>query len=227
MAQANLKSGVGSAEPIPRAPDTAVAGDGRVRCAWAASNAISREYHDLEWGLPVRGETALLERISLEAFQSGLSWITILRKRTAFREAFLHFDADAVASFTDSDVDRLMENRGIVRHRRKIDAVRTNARATIGLRAHGGLDALVWSFTPERTPLPHSHSDVPSSTAESLALSKELRRRGFTFVGPTTMFALMEAIGMVDTHLLGCYRRGASGLWTASGLPAYGTSTVT
>jgi DNA-3-methyladenine glycosylase I len=198
----------------PPAPREAVIGeDGLARCPWAASHPVNREYHDAEWGLPVRGERALLERISLEAFQSGLSWLTILNKRPAFRAAFHDFEPEAVAAFTDADVERLMADPGIVRNRRKIDATRTNARATIALRDAGGLDALVWSFRPATTPAPRTVADLASRTAASIALSAELRRRGFAFVGPTTMHALMEAIGMVDTHLLGCHRRGSSGLW--------------
>lgn len=198
-------------------PHEAVIGeDGLARCYWAASHPVNRDYHDTEWGMPVRGEAALFERISLEAFQSGLSWLTILRKRPAFRDAFHGFDPEAVAAFTDADVERLMANPGIVRNRRKIEAARANARATIALRDEGGLDALVWSFKPRITPAPRTVADVPAQTPESMALSATLRRRGFEFVGPTTMYALMEAIGMVDTHLLGCHRRGSSGLWTHS-----------
>jgi DNA-3-methyladenine glycosylase I len=191
--------------------------DGLGRCQWAASHPVNRAYHDAEWGMPVRGEAALLERISLEAFQSGLSWLTILNKRPAFRAAFHDFDPEAVAAFTEADVERLMSDRGIVRNRRKIEAARTNARATIALRDDGGLDALVWSFRPDTTPMPRSHADLPTRTPASIALSAELRRRGFAFVGPTTMFALMEAIGLVDAHVLGCHRRGCSGLWTTTG----------
>lgn len=183
--------------------------DGLRRCAWAASNPVSRLYHDTEWGSPVHGERALLERICLEGFQSGLSWLTILNKRPAFRAAFHDFDADAVARFTDNDVDRLTQDAGIVRSRAKILAARTNARATIALRVDGGLDALVWSFRPSRRAVraPRTPADVPTQSAASVALSTELRRRGFAFVGPTTMHALMEAIGMVNTHLVGCHRR--------------------
>jgi DNA-3-methyladenine glycosylase I len=205
---------------LPRLPEAVICDDGLGRCFWASSNPVSRDYHDREWGLPVRGERALFERITLEAFQSGLSWLTILNKRPAFRVAFHDFDPDAVAALTDADVDRLMADAGIVRNRRKIEATRANARATVHLRADGGLDALVWSFAPRTTPAPRTAADVPTRSAESLALSAELRRRGFAHVGPTTMFALMEAIGMVDTHLLGCHRRGSSGLWTVDGTTA-------
>jgi DNA-3-methyladenine glycosylase I len=194
-----------------------VGDDGVVRCRWAAGNAAHRHYHDTEWGVPVRGERALFERISLEGFQAGLSWLTILNKRPAFRAAFREFDPDTVAAFTDADVARLLDDAGIVRHRQKIEAVRTNARATIVLRDDGGLDALVWSFRPRTTPVPHESGDAPTVSAESTALSKALRRRGFAFVGPTTMHALIEAVGLLDTHLVGCHRRGVSGLWTEEG----------
>ena len=214
MTRQTEKSRMTDALTTAPAPRGAVIGDdGLARCSWAASHPVNREYHDTEWGLPVRGERALLERISLEAFQSGLSWLTILNKRPAFRAAFHDFEPEAVAAFTDADVERLMADPGIVRNRRKIEATRTNARATIALRDEGGLDALVWSFRPALTPAPRTVADLASRTAESIALSAELRRRGFAFVGPTTMHALMEAIGMVDTHLLGCHRRGSSGLW--------------
>jgi DNA-3-methyladenine glycosylase I len=163
--------------------------------------------------MPVRDERGLFERLSLEAFQSGLSWATILRKRSAFRAAFDDFDPDAVAAYDDRDVERLMADAGIVRNRRKIDATITNARATVALREDGGLADLVWSFRPESTPSPTSYAEVPSTSAESKALSKELKRRGFVFVGPTTMFALMEAVGIVDTHLVDSHRRGTSGVW--------------
>jgi DNA-3-methyladenine glycosylase I len=172
-----------------------------------------REYYDIEWGMPVRDEQGLYERISLEGFQAGLSWATILRKRPAFRTAFRDFDPDLVASFTDADVERLMLDAGIVRNRLKIQATITNARATLALRDDGGLVDFVWAFRPATTPRPSSLDQVPTTSAESIALSKALRKKGFAFVGPTTMFALMEAIGMVDTHLLDSHRRGASGVW--------------
>jgi DNA-3-methyladenine glycosylase I len=173
-----------------------------------------QEYYDTEWGMPVRDERGMFERISLEAFQSGLSWATILRKRPAFRSAFADFDPDAVAAFDERDVERLMADAGIVRNRRKIDATVTNARATVALRDDGGLVELVWSFRPAATPTPSTYAEVPTQSPESLALSKALRKRGFTFVGPTTMYALMEAVGIVDTHLLDSHRRGSSGVWT-------------
>lgn len=189
--------------------------DGLYRPAWAAADDLMREYYDTEWGMPVRDERGLFERISLEAFQSGLSWATILRKRPAFREAFAGFDPDAVAAYTDADVDRLLADAGIVRNRAKILATIGNARATIDLRGDGGLVDFVWSFRPAQTPAPRTFADVPTTSPESEALSKALRKRGFRFVGPTTMFALMEAIGIIDTHLVDSHRRGSSGVWPA------------
>lgn len=194
-----------------------VGDDGLARPAWAASDPLLREYYDREWGMPVRDETGLFERLSLEAFQSGLSWATILRKRPAFRAAFAGFEADAVARFGEADVERLLADAGIVRNRRKIEATIQNARATVALREAEGLPALIWSFQPATTPAPESFADVPTQSAESIALSKELKRRGFAHVGPTTMFALMEAVGIVDTHLVGSHRRGSSGVWLADG----------
>lgn len=195
-------------------PEGLVIGDdGRARPPWAASDPLLCEYYDTEWGMPVYSERGVFERISLEAFQSGLSWATILQKRPAFRDAFAGFDPDVVAAFDSNDVARLLADTAIVRNRRKIEATITNAAATVALRERGGLAEFVWSFRPEQTPLPRTMADVPTQSAESVALSRALKRAGFTFVGPTTMFALMEAIGMVDTHLLGSHRRGSSGLW--------------
>jgi DNA-3-methyladenine glycosylase I len=190
-----------------------VGDDGLARPAWAATDPLLREYYDTEWGMPVRDERGLFERLSLEAFQSGLSWATILRKRPAFRAAFDGFDPDLVAKYGEEDVARLMTDAGIVRNRRKIAATITNAAATVRLREDGGLAELLWSFRPTATPVPASYAEVPTTSPESVALSKALRRAGFTFVGPTTMFALMEAVGMVDTHLVGSHRRGSSGVW--------------
>jgi DNA-3-methyladenine glycosylase I len=187
--------------------------DGLARPAWAATDPLLRDYYDAEWGMPVRDERGMFERLSLEAFQSGLSWATILRKRPAFREAFRAFDPEVVAGFDDHDVARLLSDAGIVRNRAKILATIGNAEATLRLRANGGLEGLVWSFRPDRTPRPRTLADVPATTPQSHALSAELRRQGFRFVGPTTMFALMEAVGIVDTHLIGSHRRGSSGVW--------------
>jgi len=192
---------------------TVLGEDGLARPGWAASDPLLQEYYDTEWGMPVRDERGMFERISLEAFQSGLSWATILRKRPGFRAAFDGFDPDAVAGYGEDDVTRLMGDAGIVRNLRKIHATITNARATVALRDEGGLVDLVWSFRPATTPSPSTYAEVPTRSAESLALSKALRARGFTFVGPTTMFALMEAVGIVDTHLVDSHRRGSSGVW--------------
>jgi DNA-3-methyladenine glycosylase I len=192
---------------------TVVGEDGLARPVWASVDPLLREYYDTEWGMPVRDERGLFERISLEAFQSGLSWATILRKRPAFRAAFDDFDPEAVSAYGERDVERLMADPGIVRNRRKIDATITNARATVRLRDEGGLVALVWSFKPSETPAPTSYAEVPTTSPESVALAKALRKKGFTFVGPTTMYALMEAVGMVDTHLVTSHRRGSSGEW--------------
>ncbi|WP_077489353.1 DNA-3-methyladenine glycosylase I [Sinomonas mesophila] len=194
--------------------------DGLARPSWASADALMREYYDTEWGMPVTDEQGLYERICLEGFQSGLSWATILRKRPAFRAAFAYFDPDVVAAFTEDDVERLLHDEGIVRNRAKINAAITNAKATVALREEGGLVQFVWSFQPDETPAPLSYADIPSTSPESVALSKALRKKGFSFVGPTTMFALMEAIGMIDNHLVGSHRRGSSGVWPLSGSPA-------
>ena len=194
---------------------TVTGDDGLTRPQWAATDELLRDYYDTEWGMPVRDERGLYERICLEGFQSGLSWVTILRKRPAFRAAFAGFDPERVAAFDERDVERLLGDAGIVRHRGKIRATITNARATLALRDEGGLVEFVWAFQPSDTPRPETHADVPTSTAESVAPSKALRQKGFAFVGPTTMYALMEAVGMVDTHLMGSHRRGSSGVWPA------------
>lgn len=187
--------------------------DGVARCPWAATPGPMRDYHDTEWGVRVRGETAVFERLTLEAFQSGLSWSTILNKRPAFREVFDGFDVDTIAAYDDTKRAALLVDARIVRNRLKINATISNARATIELRpevsGEAGLEELVWSFRPESPPEPETSADVPATSTESIALSKELKRRGFVFVGPTTMHALMEAIGIVDTHLVGCHRRGS------------------
>lgn len=198
---------------VPRDDGLVVGADGLARPVWASKDPLLRDYYDTEWGLPVRDERGLFERLSLEAFQSGLSWATILRKRPAFRRAFADFDPDAVAGFGDADVTRLLEDAGIIRNRAKILAAIGNAKATTALRSEGGLAALLWSFQPERTPEPRTPEEVPSRSAESVAAAKALKTRGFSFVGPTTVFALMEAVGIVDTHLLGSHRRGTSGVW--------------
>ena len=205
--------------------------DGLARPRWASVHEDLRRYYDTEWGLPVRDEPGVFERLALEGFQSGLSWATILRRREGFRRAFAGFDPEVVAAFGAADVDRLLADTGIIRHRGKIEATLSNARATLELRKQSGIGArgdlgpgaglaeLVWSYRPGRSPAPRSPEEVPTTSAESIALAAELKRRGFRFVGPTTMFALMEALGVVDTHLLGSHRRGSSGVWAADGTP--------
>jgi DNA-3-methyladenine glycosylase I len=179
-----------------------------VRC-WPTSDPLYIDYHDREWGRPDVDERSLYEKLVLEGFQSGLSWVTILRKRPAFRAAFADFDPAAVAAFGDEDIARLMADAGIVRNRRKIEAAIVNARATVALREDGGLSRLVWSHRPEAAPAPGAMADVPAQTAESKALAKALKARGFAFVGPTTMYALMQACGIVNDHVAGCWVRGA------------------
>ncbi|WP_084269857.1 DNA-3-methyladenine glycosylase I [Patulibacter minatonensis] len=191
--------------------DLVVGPDGVRRCRWGSGPVVSRTYHDREWGRPVRGERELYALLSLQIFQGGLSWLTVLRKRDAFGEAFHDFDPDRVAAYGDADVDRLMADPAIIRNRRKIDAAIANARATVALREDLGLDALVWSFAPaarvERPSpgwRPRSAVEVPSSTPVSALLAGELRSRGFTSVGPVIAYALMESAGLVDDHLEGC-----------------------
>lgn len=209
--------------------DLAIGADGLARPLWASRHEDLRAYYDTEWGLPVRSEQGVFERLCLEGFQSGLSWATILRRREGFRRAFAGFDPEAVAQFEEEDVERLLADAGIIRHRGKIEAAIGNARAALALRETAGIGArsdlgpgatladLVWSYRPERTPLPSTHAEIPTASPESTALARELKSRGFRFVGPTTMHALMEAIGLIDTHLLGSHRRGSSGLWHADG----------
>jgi DNA-3-methyladenine glycosylase I len=176
-----------------------------VRCSWADGPPEYAAYHDEEWGRPLHGDDALFERLCLEAFQSGLSWLTILRKRPAFRSAFADFAIDAVAAFTDDDHARLMADAGIVRNRAKISAAIANAGAA--QRLSEGLSALLWSFAPDPPrPRPATLADVPATSSESVAMAKELKRRGFVFVGPTTAYALMQATGMVDDHVADCFR---------------------
>jgi DNA-3-methyladenine glycosylase I len=187
-------------------PDVVVGADGVPRCRWGVATDDYRLYHDTEWGVPVHGETPLYERLTLEAFQSGLSWLTILRKREAFREAFQGFEAERVARFGDDQRAELMANPAIVRNRLKIDAAITNARAVVALREQGGLDALFWSHAPEHHDPPARLSDLPATSPESMALAKALKRAGFVFVGPTTLYAAMQACGVVDDHVAGCHR---------------------
>ena len=179
---------------------------GVARCGWAASTDDYMAYHDDEWGVVVHGESLLYERITLEAFQSGLSWLTILRKREGFRSAFAGFDADTVAAFGEPDFERLMADTSIVRNRLKIRAAITNAQAVVRLRAGGGLDELFWSFAPALHRRPRAPADIPATSAESVAVAKALKHNGFVFVGPTTLYAAMQACGLVDDHLVGCHR---------------------
>ena len=179
------------------------------RC-WPTTDPLYVAYHDDEWGRPVRDDRLLLERLCLEGFQSGLSWITILRKRPRFREVFRGFEPEAVARFDEDDVARLLTDAGIIRHRGKIEATIANARATVALQAGGEtLTDLLWSFAPPAGPAPASLGDMPASTPESKALSRELKRRSFRFVGPTTAYALMQATGIVNDHVAGCHVRAA------------------
>ncbi len=203
----------GAARPAEPAVDTASgtsAIDAYIRCSWASSAPDYVRYHDEEWGVQLHGDDALFERMTLEAFQSGLSWITILRKRPAFRAAFSDFDIATVAQFDESDALRLMADAGIVRNRMKIDAAISNARVAGELDR--GLDDLLWSFAPRerrrRADLSQVLSQVPAVSAESTAMAKDLKKRGFRFVGPTTAYALMQATGMVDDHAADCWRAG-------------------
>ena len=185
-------------------PSVVVGDDGVARCAWAANDAEYRRYHDEEWGRPLRNEQRLFEKLCLEGFQAGLSWITILRRRPAFRAAFAGFDIETVAAFTEADVERLLTDERIIRHRGKITATIDNARTTLALGE--SLTELIWSFAPAPRPAPLSDlAEVPAITPESTALSTALRARGYRFVGPTTMYALMQSSGLVNDHVLGCH----------------------
>jgi len=195
-------------------PDLLVGPDGLARCRWVGDDAEYRRYHDEEWGHELHGDRPLFEKLSLEAFQSGLSWITILRRRPTFRAAFADFRIEAVAAFDETDVARLLDDAGIIRNRMKIDATIGNARIVAALVADdpGALDRLMWSFAPDPgRARPTSFSEVPAVTPESTAMSRELKRVGLRFVGPTTMYALMQSSGMVDDHLVGCWRSEAAG----------------
>ena len=179
--------------------------DGLLRCRWAANDAEYLRYHDEEWGRPLHDERALFEKLCLEGFQAGLSWITILRRRPAFRAAFSNFDVATVAAFDETDIERLVTDASIIRHRGKITATIANARATLALDA--SLTDLIWAHAPTPRPAPLADvTEVPAITPESTALSKDLRSRGYRFVGPTTMYALMQSSGLVDDHLAGCHR---------------------
>ena len=180
--------------------------DGQPRCGWATSAPEYIEYHDTEWGKEIRDDHGLFERMTLEGFQSGLSWITILRKRENFRKAFDHFDPQKIAAYGSDDFDRLMADAGIVRNRLKINATIANARALLELE-EGELTDLLWSFQPKNRPAPKTFDDVPATTPESVAMSKALKKKGFVFVGPTTAYALMQATGIVNDHLAACIAR--------------------
>ena len=181
-----------------------VGADGRARCWWSTATPDYTAYHDDEWAVPVRDDRGVFERLSLEAFQSGLSWLTILRKREAFRSAFDGFVPERVATYDESDVERLLADAGIVRNRAKIDATIANARVTLAVP--GGVAALAWSFAPTKHKRPRTSEDIPATTPESTALAKALKSHGFRFVGPTTAYALMQACGLVDDHVAKCWR---------------------
>ncbi len=198
----------------PQSDGLAEGPDGERRCGWGLSTPDYLAYHDEEWGFPVAGDETLFEKLCLEGFQAGLSWLTILRKRPAFREAFSYFRLEAVAAFGDADIDRLLADAGIVRHRGKIVSTINNARRAQELQSEfGSLAAYVWQWEPTRaaaTPAPAPVPPLPPTTPESVALSRDLKRRGWTFVGPTTVYAFMEAMGLVNDHLAGCCRRPAA-----------------
>ncbi|WKD58027.1 DNA-3-methyladenine glycosylase 1 [Corynebacterium capitovis DSM 44611] len=186
--------------------------DGLARPPWAAQDELLRAYYDTEWGMPVRDERGMFERLCLESFQVGLSWRLILQKRTALRKAFYGFDPDSVAAM--DSIEHLLDDAALIRNRRKLAAAVTNARATLAMREEGtNVAQFVWSFQPDETPAPVVMSEVPTRSPESERLAAELKKRGFTFVGPVTMYALMESTGVVDTNLVGTWRRGASGVW--------------
>jgi DNA-3-methyladenine glycosylase I len=194
-------------EPMALSPDLVTGDDGLARCRWAGSTADYAVYHDEEWGRVLHGDDALFERLVLEGFQSGLAWITILRKREAFRKAYEGFHIATVAAYDEEDVERLLGDAGIVRSRAKIKSSINNARVAAELE--GGLDAFLWSYAPKPRPKsrrPRSFADVPAVTDESAALAKALKKLGMSFVGPTTAYAMMQATGMVDDHLVGCHR---------------------
>jgi DNA-3-methyladenine glycosylase I len=188
--------------------DLVVAGDGHRKCRWPVGDALYEHYHDTEWGRPLHGDAALYEKIALEGFQAGLSWITVLRKREAFRRAFSGFDPEIVAGFGERQIRRMLADAGIIRHRGKIESAINNAeRALEAIDEFGSLASLVWGFAPRRWTAPRSFADIVAVTEHSGDLSKELKRRGWSFVGPTTMHAFMQSVGMVNDHLVGCWVR--------------------
>ncbi len=207
------------ARPTPPrlSPALVVGADGLRRPRWAASDPLLRDYYDQEWGSVVTDERTLFEMLALECFQTGLSWTVVLRRRPALRAAFGDFDPDVVAAYDAGDLHRLLGDPGIIRNRRKIEAVIANARVTVELRADGGLAELIWSHMPATTPRPRTQGEVPLRSDESAALAARLKARGFRLVGPVTMQALLAAAGVVDCHLVGSHRRGCSGLWTSGG----------
>lgn len=199
---------------LPLASGLTLCDDGLIRPTWASHGELLRSYYDTEWGLPIHDEAGVFERLVLEGFQAGLSWRTVLAKREAFRQAFDGFVPDRVAAFTSDDVDHLVSTPGIIHNRRKIDAAISNARATVAMRNDSAvadgpshLGELVWSYRPTLDPLPRSKDEVPTQLPESVALAADLKSRGFCFVGPTTMLALMAAIGIVNTDIVGTHRR--------------------
>ena len=197
--------------------DLVIGEDGIARCRWGASPPEYQAYHDNEWGLPVGDDNRVFEKLCLEGFQAGLSWLTILRKRESFRRAFAFFDPSVVARFDDADISRLLEDPGIIRHRGKIAATVANAQSTVRLAAQGiSIAALLWRHEPGPRPAPKTLSDLPASTPESKALSAELRRNGFRFVGETTAYAAMQSLGLVNDHLEGCRCRATAELARAN-----------
>ena len=201
---------------LPLASGLTLCDDGLIRPTWASHDELLRSYYDAEWGLPIHDEVGVFERLVLEGFQAGLSWRTVLAKRGAFRAAFAGFSPDRVAAFTGDDIERLSTNPEIIRNRRKIESAISNARATVAMRSSGDsshgpthLGELVWSYRPTCDPRPRSQGEVPTQLPESVALAKDLKDRGFRFVGPTTMLALMAAIGIVNTDIVGTHRRPA------------------
>jgi DNA-3-methyladenine glycosylase I len=181
--------------------------DGKARCRWGSTDELYRDYHDREWGRPVADERGLYEKLCLECLQSGLSWALILRKRDGIRDAFADFSPDAVAAFGRKQIEGLLKDTRVIRNRRKLEAIVQNAQATVAMRDQKPLAELVWSFLPPRRPAPRSYADMASLTDESKQLAKELKRQGFAFVGPTTVYSTMQAVGVVNDHLAGCFVR--------------------
>jgi DNA-3-methyladenine glycosylase I len=187
--------------------DVVTGEDGKARCRWGSSDERYRDYHDTEWGRPVTDERGLYEKLCLESLQSGLSWALILRKREEIREALAGFVPDAVAAFGSKDVEALLQDPRVIRNRRKLEAIVQNARATVAMRDERPLTELVWSFRPRRSREPRTYTDLPSLSEESKQLAKELKRQGFAFLGPTTVYSTMQAVGLVNDHLAGCFVR--------------------